>query len=105
MMSSLPTKQQIIDTQTPPLWASASSVRLSEEWLYVHYIMWIDYPEKYHGLPIYHNILFQDHHYMYNDQETMEKVFDRIAFMHNVQKCKVQQKIEKYLKSKSTKKK
>jgi hypothetical protein len=63
----------------PRVWASANMIKLSEEWSYLFYVLWFE-DKRYPGEPIQHNIVFQDHCYIHNSQETYEKVFGDIAF-------------------------
>ena len=64
------------------LWVGASSIHLSDNWLYVHVLMWIDnlsLPEE--EYPIHHKIVYKDGLYVFNDEESRRNVVGHFDIM------------------------
>jgi len=70
----------------PRVWASANTIKLCDEWLYVFLVLWFE-DKRYVGLPIQHNIVFQDHCYLYNSEDTFERYLEEVA--HHMRRMEI----------------
>lgn len=78
----------------PRVWASANTIKLSEEWSYYFLVLWVEDP-RYKGEPIAHNIVFKDHCYVHNSPETYERLLSDVAFHMRRMEIKLESFFEK----------